>query len=354
MRTVNVPASLEYNVHIESGLIDKCGEYAEKLCKGRRAVVISDSNVAPLYADRVVKSLENSGFEASTFVIEAGEASKNPDNLVGAANFCIESSLTRSDVIIALGGGVITDLGGLCAAMYQRGINLVQMPTSLLAMVDSSVGGKTAVNLSKGKNMFGVFYQPSAVLCDPETLKTLPGEEFSNGMAEVIKYAVLRGGVLCQLIENDDISTSMDEVIEECVKIKRDYVSADEFDKGERQFLNLGHTVGHAIERSSGLSIAHGSAVATGMCIVARACESEGILSGEDVEYIENMCAKYHLPTKSRIDAEKLFDASLSDKKRAGDNVTLVMIKSVGECFLKKSPVSYLRRVIELGIGGKR
>ncbi len=351
MKTVNIEASKSYEVYIEKGSLKTAGEIARNISMGTKAVVVSDSNVAPLYADTVLESLKSAGFISELFVIEAGEASKNPENLIEGANFLIEKGLTRSDVVVALGGGVITDLGGLLAAMYQRGISLLQIPTSLLAMVDSSVGGKTAVNLKSGKNMFGVFYQPSAVLCDSEVLSTLPKTEFSNGIAEVIKYAVLKGGKVAELLEQEDITPYLDELIEECVKIKRDYVCRDEFDKGDRQFLNLGHTVGHAIERGSSFTVAHGSAVAAGMCIMARACEKIGASSKETTEWIEKMCIKYSLPTYSDISNEELYGDSMADKKREGKSLTFVMIKSVGECYLNKTDATYMKEILSLGNG---
>ncbi|MBQ8001517.1 MAG: 3-dehydroquinate synthase [Ruminococcus sp.] len=350
MRTVNIDLHKGYSVLVEQGLIDKCGEYIETLCSGRRAVIISDSNVAPLYAQRVSDSLCGRGFDTSLFVVEAGEESKNPENLIKAADFCAQSELTRSDVIVALGGGVITDMAGLCAALYQRGVAVCQIPTSLLAMVDSSVGGKTAVNLSRGKNMFGAFYQPSMVICDSTVLSTLPECEFSNGMAEVIKYAVLKGGRVRELLDADNIQDNLDELIEECVKIKKEYVCEDEFDTGARQFLNLGHTIGHAIERNSNFEIAHGSAVSAGMCIVARACRELGICTADTAGYIEALCRKFNLPTAVSMNSEALFEASLSDKKRMGQKVTLVLIRSIGECFLEKTGVETTRNIIEKGL----
>ncbi len=350
MRKVNIDLHGGYTVYIEQGLVDNCGKLVKSICTGRSAVIISDSNVAPLYAQRVSDSLHKSGFETSVFVVGAGEESKNPENLIKAADFCVEKGLTRADVIIALGGGVITDMAGLCGALYQRGIAVCQIPTSLLAMVDSSVGGKTAVNLSKGKNMFGAFYQPSMVLCDSEVLSTLPECEFSNGMAEVIKYAVLKGGRVRELLDADNIEDNLDELIEECVKIKKEYVCEDEFDTGARQFLNLGHTVGHAIERLSNFEIAHGSAVSAGMCIVARACKELGICTQTTAEYIEELCRKFSLPTAVDMNTEDLYEASLSDKKRMGQKVTLVLVRDIGECYLEKTEVESTRNIIQKGL----
>lgn len=350
MRRVKIDLREGYTVYIEQGLLDNCGEYIEKICTGKRAVIVSDSNVAPLYAQRVADSLKTSGFETGLFTIPAGEESKNPENLVKCADFCVESGLTRSDVIVALGGGVITDMAGLCGALYQRGIAVCQIPTSLLAMVDSSVGGKTAVNLSKGKNMFGAFYQPSLVLCDSTVLSTLPSCEFANGMAEVIKYAVLRGGRVRELIDSDNLCETLDELIEECVKIKKDYVCEDEFDTGARQFLNLGHTIGHAIERRSNFGIPHGSAVSAGMCIVARACAEMSLCSSCTAQYIETVCAKYNLPTSVQMKEEELFSDSLSDKKRMGNKVTMVLIREIGDCYLEKTDVENIKNYINKGM----
>jgi len=350
MRVVNVDASSNYNVYISSGLVDKCGDIIKELVKGRRCVIVSDSNVAPLYAERVANSLESAGFKTAVFVIEAGESSKNPENLVAAAEFCVECGLTRSDVLVALGGGVVTDLCGLCGALYQRGIAVVQMPTSLLAMVDSSVGGKTAVNLESGKNMFGAFYQPKAVLCDSCVLETLPEEEFANGMAEVIKYAALDGGRVLEIIR-DNVKENIDELIEECVKIKRDYVCRDEFDKGDRQFLNFGHTFGHAVERVSNFSVAHGSAVSIGMCIVAAACEKRSMCSKGDKELLVSLCEKYNLPTVCEYSADDVYMASLADKKRDCYDINLVLFKGFGDCILKRTLVDNMVDYLFEGMG---
>ncbi len=350
MRKVHIDLQGGYTVYIEQGLIDKCGEYIENLCFGRRAVIISDSNVAPLYADRVANSLRSKEFETFLFTVEAGEESKTPENLIKAADFCVEAGLTRSDVIIALGGGVITDMAGLCGALYQRGVAVCQIPTSLLAMVDSSVGGKTAVNLSKGKNMFGAFYQPSMVLCDSTVLKTLPECEFSNGMAEVIKYAVLKNGRVREILNADNIDETLDELIEECVKIKKEYVCDDEFDTGARQFLNFGHTVGHAIERLSNFEIAHGSAVSAGMCIVARACMRLGLCSQSTAQYIETLCRKFNLLTTVSMNSEALFEAALTDKKRSADEITVVLVRYLGDCRLERTQVENLRYIIQKGL----
>lgn len=350
MRCVRIDASSTYNVYIEKGLLDTCGEIAKSLVKGRRCVIISDSNVAPLYADRVTASLETSGFECDLFVIEAGESSKNPENLIKAADFCLECDLTRSDLLVALGGGVITDLCGLCGALYQRGVAVLQIPTSLLAMVDSSVGGKTAVNLKSGKNMFGAFYQPAAVVCDSTVLDTLPEAEFANGMAEVIKYAALKGGRVLEIILGNE-KENLDELLEECVKIKSTYVCEDEFDKGVRQFLNFGHTVGHAVERVSDFAVAHGAAVAAGMCIVAASCCKQGLCSKQDRDKLLELCRKYQLPVACEYSADELYVASLADKKRDAQQISLVLFRGFGDCILQKTKTDCVKDFIDKGMG---
>ncbi len=350
MRTVEVKASKTYSVYIEKGILASCGEIIKDLVKGNRCVIISDSNVAPLYAQRVKESLDEAGFCTAVFEIEAGEESKTPENLVKAAEFCLEYGLTRSDVLVALGGGVVTDLCGLCGALYQRGVAVVQIPTSLLAMVDASVGGKTAVNLNAGKNMFGAFNQPCAVICDSNVLATLPEAEFSCGMAEVIKYAVLGGGRVLEIIK-ENVQDNLDELIEECVKIKRDYVCADEFDAGDRQFLNFGHTFGHAIERVSDFSVAHGRAVSVGMCIIAAACEKRSLCSKQDKEMLISLCEKFGLPTACEYSADDVYMASLRDKKRESYDINVVLFEGFGKCILKKILIDDLAEYLYDGMG---
>ena len=261
---------------------------------------------------------------------------------------CAESGLTRSDLLVALGGGVIGDITGLSAALYQRGTDFMQIPTTLLAAVDSSVGGKTAVDLKAGKNLMGAFYQPVAVLCDPKTLDTLTDRDFHDGCAEVIKYAVLKGGRLLELVEKG-IKENAEEVIEICVGIKRDIVEADEFDRGERKLLNLGHTIGHAIEKSSNFSITHGSAVGAGTCMIARACVRKNICTPELLDRLTALCIKYDLPTDSSISADTPYSAACSDKKREKDELTLILPKDFGNCIMEKMPVSDLKEYIVQG-----
>ena len=251
MKRIRVHASREYDVLIENGLFASLGALAKDVLKGKKVCIVSDTNVAPLYLDAAVKSLEESGFCAESFVFPAGEDSKNGRTYLSLLNFLAEIKLTRADALIALGGGVVGDLTGFAAATFLRGIDLIQIPTTLLSCVDSSVGGKTAIDLPAGKNLAGAFYQPKLVICDPEMLKTLPGSIFSDGCAEVIKYGLIDSASLMEKLANIHARKNLEEVICECVDMKRDIVESDEFDTGRRQLLNLGHTFAHSIEALS-------------------------------------------------------------------------------------------------------
>ena len=233
--------------------------------------VITDSNVDKLYSNILISSLEKSGYKVSKFVFDAGEQSKNANTFVDILEFLANSGLTRSDCVFALGGGVVGDIAGFAASVYLRGIKFVQIPTTLLAAVDSSVGGKTAVNLPAGKNLVGAFHQPSLVLCDLDTLDTLPESVFQDGCAEVIKYGVIYDAGLFSHLAENGLAFEREYVISRCVELKRNVVEQDEFDTGARQMLNYGHTIGHGIEAQSGFSVTHGQAVAIGMAIVSRA-----------------------------------------------------------------------------------
>ena len=247
-------------------------------------------------------------------------------------NALSENRFSRSDVLAALGGGIVGDVGGFAAATYQRGIRLVQLPTTLLADVDSSIGGKTAVNLKSGKNQLGSFYQPSLVLCDTDALSTLPESEYKNGCGEIIKYAVLSGEELFSAVSSCDIRANYESIIAECVKLKRDIVAEDEFDTGRRRLLNLGHTFGHAIEKCSNYSIPHGAAVGTGLAIISRAACRRGYCSGEVAERVEKLIKQYSLDTETEFTAKDLYLAALSDKKIGSGKVNLVVPEKIGQC----------------------
>ncbi len=350
MKTIHVTASTEYDVKIGSGLLQALGAELSKVCKVGTAAIISDSNVWPLYGEMAVAALESAGFKTVSYVFPAGEAHKSGANYLSILNFLAINHITRSDCIIALGGGVVGDISGFAAATFLRGIAYIQVPTTLLAAVDSSVGGKTAIDLQAGKNLVGAFYQPRLVLCDTDLLNSLPGDIFRDGCAEVIKYGVLFDDSLFDLLMQDGLNFDRESVIARCVELKRDVVAQDEFDTGTRQLLNLGHTVGHGIEARSNFSISHGQAVAMGMAIVTGAAVKYGICSQETYDNILSVLAKFALPSKTDNTAQELYESALSDKKRLGSSITLVVPERIGKCILRQTKVTELKDFIEAGL----
>ncbi len=348
MEKVTVSASKTYDIVIEQGLLDSVGTYCQALFGGRKALLLSDSNVAPLYGARVAASLEKSGFEVHSYTVNAGEASKNADNMLAIVNFMEERGFTRADTLVALGGGVVGDLGGVCAACFLRGIGFVQVPTTLLACVDSSVGGKTAVNLAAGKNLFGVFYQPDIVICDPDTLLSLKKETFAEGMAEVIKYGMIWDAALFAKLEAGDMDIA--DIIKRCVSIKSEVVAVDERDHGLRQILNFGHTVGHAIEKLSGFAVSHGAAVAQGMAIVCRSLVKKGAVEAVCAERLEKLLEKTGLESRCGYAAKELAGCAMADKKRRADTLTLVTVTAIGKYKLTDIPAAELEAFVEAGL----
>lgn len=348
MKTVTVKASKTYDIYIENGLLDKAGEYISRVVKGKKLCIVTDDNVAPLYLDRVKKALCD--FELCEFVIKNGEGSKNAESFIAILNFLAENHLTRSDSLVALGGGVVGDLTGFAASTYLRGIGFIQIPTTLLAAVDSSVGGKTAIDLESGKNLVGTFYQPNLVLCDCKTFDTLKPSVFRDGCAEALKYGIIGDTELFAHLKEHKIGFDKDYVVEKCVSMKRDIVCDDEFDRGRRQLLNLGHTVGHAIEACSEYKIPHGSAVAAGMAIIARACAEMGICTADCRDEITQTINSFDLPTSTDYSADELYSVTLHDKKRAGGSINLVVINKIGESVLRKVKVAELKDIIKAGL----
>jgi len=346
---IPISASACYKVEIAGGLLSSLGQRAAQVVSGRVAFVVTDDVVADFCLHRAVSSLEDAGFRVFTHIIPHGEQSKAGPNYLELLNLLAESRLTRSDLLVALGGGVVGDLAGFTAATYLRGIPYIQIPTTLLAMVDSSVGGKTAINLPMGKNLAGAFYPPKYVLCDPEILSTLPENVFRDGCAEVIKYAVLGSPKLFCVLMHRPIVEQLPEVIETCITMKRNYVQEDEFDRGARQFLNLGHTLGHGVELASNYTLSHGQAVAVGMAMVSRAAVSLGFCTAETCRNIEELLTRFGLPTRTEIPHCDLLQAALGDKKRQGDKLTLVVPKEIGHCILHRIGVEELPRWIALG-----
>ncbi len=277
MKTVSVHASRSYEIRIGRGLLQGVGEQIRAVTDAKKVMLVSDDAVWPLYGGAVRRSLETAGLTVCSFVFPHGESSKCACTYLELLDALCAQHLTRKDAIAALGGGVAGDLAGFAASTYLRGIGFIQIPTTLLAMVDSSVGGKTAIDLPAGKNLAGTFYQPWLVLCDPDCLTTLPEEIFRDGCAEVIKYAVLGNAPFFDDLRAGSAHAQLEHIIETCVTMKRDIVAQDEFDRGQRQLLNLGHTFGHGIEACSGFAVSHGSAVAIGMAMMVRAAAAFGL-----------------------------------------------------------------------------
>lgn len=348
MKKIHINASKEYDVIISKGILDDCGKLIKEVVPECKAAIISDDVVFPLYGEIVKKSLEESGYNVLSYVFENGEKSKSTKTYVEILEFLARYKLIRTDVIIALGGGVCGDMAGFAAATYLRGIKFVQIPTTLLAAVDSSVGGKTGINLLAGKNLAGAFYQPSMVICDTDTLKTLPDETFSDGVSEAIKCGMISDKALFEKMSGD-FKDNIEEIIADCVTIKSRVVASDEFDRGERQLLNFGHTIGHAIEKCSNFSVTHGHAVAIGMAIMTKAAEKMGLCKNVSKK-LQEALIKCGLPTSCDFSAEALYNVTLSDKKRAGNEVTLVMPKEVGNCVLHKVKTEALLEYIKKGL----
>ncbi len=348
MQTVTVPVSSPYEVRVGFGLLDHAGEDIRRAAGGSIAAIVTDDNVGPLYAARLRDSLEKAGYRVAMFQFEHGERSKTLETYGAILGFLADSGLTRRDVVVALGGGVAGDLAGFAAATYQRGVHLVQLPTTLLSATDSSVGGKTGVDLPQGKNLAGAFHQPCLVLCDCALMDSLPDDVFTDGCAEVIKYGLIADELFFDSLRRP-VRGQLEQAVARCVAIKSAVVCADERERGERQLLNYGHTVGHAIEQCSGFSVSHGRAVAIGMAIMARAAWRSGWCDRACAEQTQQMLQSHGLPIVCRFSAEELGRAARADKKRTGDDITIVVPEKIGKCVLKSLPMAQLKHLIEMG-----
>ncbi len=338
---VNLPGR-EYDIKIEKGIFERSGKLIAEIHKPCRIAVVTDSNVEPLYGKAMLNSLADSGFKASIITVPAGESSKSIEKLSYLYSEMLSLGITRTDLIVALGGGVVGDLTGFCASTLFRGIPFVQIPTTLLSQVDSSVGGKVAVNLPQGKNLVGAFYQPRLVIIDPDCLETLPDRVFCDGMAEVIKYGVILDESLFSKIESAPSRKEIMDVIEDVIyrscDLKRMVVEEDELDMGGRMILNFGHTFGHAIEKKYNFcDYTHGEAVAIGMVMAAKYGESCGITPVGTANRIAELVEKFNLPKSVEIDKKALSDAVNVDKKGEGNLVTLVIPEKIGKVVLKKT-----------------
>lgn len=337
METIKVNASKKYDILIGSGILNDCGKFISDTVKSRRCAIVTDDNVDRYYSDTVIKSLEKEGFSVVKFVFPHGEASKSHTTLLKLYDFLADNNFTRSDFLIALGGGVVGDLTGFAAATYMRGIEFVQIPTTVLSQVDSSVGGKTAVDIAGGKNLVGAFHQPSLVICDVDTLDTLTPEFFADGMGEVVKYGMIKSKELFNILCDCDIKSNMTEIIKRCVSIKADVVANDEFDHGERALLNFGHTLGHAIEKYYDFSgISHGYGVAIGMSTFTGMAEAKGMCAAGVADKLDTLLKKCALPCSTDIDMNVLYKNSLGDKKRNSDGIDIIICSDIGKSAVVK------------------
>ncbi len=338
MKTIRIDASRSYDVVIGSGLLGEAGQRIAALTGRVRAMVVSDDRVFPLYGEALMESLRAAGLEPVSFVFPQGEQEKNLATYGRLLEELCRERFTRSDLIVALGGGVVGDLAGFAAATYQRGIPFVQLPTTLLAAVDASVGGKTAVDLAGGKNQAGAFYQPWLVLCDTDCLATLTEREYRCGCAEIIKYAMIGSPELFEELARTPVRERYEDVIARCVAMKRDFVQADEFDTGARMLLNFGHSFGHAAEKCSAYALPHGEAVSMGMAAITRSAAAAGICRAETAEALEALLRAYGLPTLLPYAPEALAEAARADKKAAGQYLRLVVPEAVGRCRVETVP----------------
>ncbi len=340
-----------YDITIARGLLDAAGEAVRAACpRAEKLFVVTDSNVGPLYYNRLKAGVERAGFQFRGHVIPAGEGSKSTAMLTGLWEDMMEFGLTRTDAVAALGGGVVGDLAGFAAATVLRGVDFVQIPTTLLAQVDSSVGGKVAVDLEHGKNLAGAFWQPRAVLMDPDTLDTLDDKTFSDGMAEVIKYGCIADRDFFDFLSahpsRAQIMENIEHVLYTCCDIKRKVVETDERDTGIRMILNFGHTVGHAYEKLGNYETwTHGQAVAAGMCAAARIGVGMGLTPPDAVEPITELCAAFGLPTFISLgetdgEMDKSWETVVRtvglDKKNAGGRISLVLLDALGHAVTPK------------------
>ena len=335
MKTIAVNASKNYKVYVGGGLLALAkGPF---VCENRAAAVITDENVGALYAQTLCAALKARGFRVCVFTAPNGEEAKSGQTYLRLLSFLAQNRITRRDILCALGGGTVGDLCGFAAASFLRGVEYMQFPTTLLAAVDSSVGGKTAINLPEGKNLAGAFWQPSAVFADTDTFKSLPTETFSDGFGEIVKYAMLRDGLADILLKYDlkDFINGLaptEEVIARCVEIKAEIVADDEYDRGQRALLNFGHTIGHAAEKLSGYSLSHGQAVSAGMSAVTKAAVKNGICGGEVPETLNRLQRRYGLLEELPYACEELVKAALGDKKTHDGAIDLIVPERVGSC----------------------
>lgn len=333
-----------YPIYIENGILSQAGTYIREIFQGKRIMIVSDDNVFPIYGERLVQALGE--YECHTLVLPHGESTKSFQTLPGIYAAMLEAKISRSDLVIALGGGVMGDLVGFAASSYMRGVKLVQIPTSLLAQVDSSVGGKVAVDLPQGKNLVGAFYHPKMVLIDPKVLETLPKHFINDGMGEVIKYGCIKDEQLfeklCSHNSFEELKPELTEIIARCVDIKRIVVENDQFDFGERMLLNFGHTMAHTIEQHFHYEReSHGEAVGIGMYQITKIAEEKGLTPVGCAKRIREVLEKYGLPYECGVEMEELTGAIKLDKKNLNNHLNVVLLHEIGNSYWHPTDVSF-------------
>lgn len=351
MRNIHVNLGKDsYEIYIENGLLDSVGTMLHDVTKAKHIAVISDDTVDGLYGDRLEAILQAADFDTVRITFPAGEQSKSMQSLIQLYAELAAADITRSDAIITFGGGVTGDLGGFAAATFLRGVPFIQIPTTIISQVDSSIGGKVAVDLPSGKNQAGAFYQPKAVYIDPDLLSTLPARFISDGLGEVIKYGCIGDVTLFENLEAWSLETlpqHWDEIIERCCLAKGRVVEHDVYDMGERMVLNFGHTIGHAIERSYGYGYyTHGEGVAAGMAMLTSQTEALGLTDKGTADRLCQLLAHYGLPTDVSAEADDLLTGIGHDKKKRGSQITLVVMKTIGTCQLLPVSMEELPRFI--------
>ncbi len=345
MKQVNIaPCHAEIAAQIRHDIGQKLRALSPE--KEFRAAIVTDRNVEKLYLADVQNSLAGAGIANVVFVVEPGENSKSFPTLEKLIDFLADQHFTRSDAVVALGGGIVGDLAGFAASTFLRGVRFFQMPTTLLAMVDSSIGGKTAVNLKAGKNLCGSFYQPEKIFADLETLATLPADTFADGAAEALKYGMICDEKLFALLGSGALQGDAEKIIARCIEIKATIVQGDTFDRGTRRLLNFGHTIGHAIEIASDFTVSHGHAVAIGMMEITRIAARHALCAAGTAEKLECALQSLHLPTENFYSVETMLETMLNDKKRHGDTLEFVIPKQVGKCELYPVAVHDLKRFL--------
>lgn len=350
METLTVPlGSRSYPIHIGSGLMDQLGHHVRETLGDVSVAIVTDDNVAPLYLSRAAASLRQAGLHVCSITLPHGEQTKCLDRLTDLYTFLCAEHITRRDAVLALGGGVIGDLAGLAAATFLRGVHFVQVPTTLLAQVDSSVGGKVAVDLPQGKNLVGAFYQPALVLADPDTLNTLTDEFWRDGLGEVVKYGCIGDEALFALLEahapggRTALMAHIDAILRHCIRHKADVVARDEHDTGLRMTLNFGHTIAHAVEACQHYAgLRHGEAVVLGMHLITRLTEQKGMTAPGTADRLDALLQALSMPlTLPDLPEDALLSAMTLDKKSAGSTLRIITLDRIGECRIRSENAAF-------------